>query len=331
MDSPLIGLIPIVVFILIAWAISRAIKRYSNKHPPVVLDESAGIGGWLLLLIFGLMFFGPLMGFGRVGSAFTSVESQHPHLKEVAAWGLYKSAAWVAYLVVCCLSFYAGLGLLKGRDISVVKRAKILLWVIGPVASLFIGLGLPIMFLGEIMSFDPNTVGEFIGSLIASLIGAAIWTAYLTKSKRVRATYGDALSRSETQTVIEETPKMGIALKAYFNPHLLWQKRLLRIWLVLGLPFSIYLGYEAYDAHQWVHKWNQYDREHQEAVAVREQGGQRTLHEDPFWKSRIYAIDSEHNRDRYVIWSLMAFFSHLFLLILYKIGRWVWGGTEPSE
>jgi len=330
MDSPLIGLIPIVVFILIAWAISRAIKRYSNKHPPVVLDDTAGIGGWLLLLICGLMFLGPIMGFGRLGSDFTSAESQHPHLKEVAAWGLYKSAAWGTYLVVCCLSFYAGLGLLKGRNISVVKRAKILLWAIGPVASLFIGLALPIMFFGETSS-DPNAVGEFIGTLIASIISAAIWTAYLSKSKRVRATYGDVLSRSGNQTVIEETPKMGTALKAYFNPHLLWEKRLWRIWLVLALPFSIYFGYEAYDAHQWIGRWKQHDREYVEAIKTKEQGGPRDFIREQYSDAYTFAMDSEYRRDRYVNWSLAALFSHLIVFIFFKIGCWVWSGKKLRE
>lgn len=201
MDSALLGLLPIAILILIAWAISRGIKRYSNKFPPVSAEGTAGVGGWLLLLILGLMFLGPIMGAGRINSDFMSAESQYPNLKQVAAWGTYKSATWLAYLVVCSLSFYAGLGLAKGRDTSVVKRAKILLWVIGPGASLFMGLVLPVVIFGRTES-DPSAVGAFIGAFVASVLGAVIWTAYLSKSKRVRATYGDGSSQRAAQPII---------------------------------------------------------------------------------------------------------------------------------
>lgn len=201
MDSALLSLLPLAILILIAWAVSRGIKRYSNKHPAAFAEGVAGVGGWLLLLILGLMFLGPIVGAGRINSDFMSAESQYPNLKQVAAWGLYKSATWWTYLAVCGLSFYAGLGLAKGRDPSVVQRAKILLWVIGPGASLFIGFILPAIVFGRAES-DPNAVGAFIGAFIASVLGAAIWTAYLSKSKRVRATYGSGSPVRDAQPII---------------------------------------------------------------------------------------------------------------------------------
>ena len=85
---------------------------------------------------------------------------------------------------MACLSFYAGLGLAKDRKPSAVKRAKILLWVIGPVASLFMGVFLPLLIFGELKS-DPQLFSELLGSVL----GAIIWTTYLSKSRRVKATY----------------------------------------------------------------------------------------------------------------------------------------------
>ncbi|OIQ66505.1 hypothetical protein GALL_519220 [mine drainage metagenome] len=99
--------------------------------------------------------------------------------------------------MVCCLSFYAGLGLAKGRDISVVKRAKIILWVIGPVASIVMGLFIPLAVFGKIES-DP----QFFGAFIASVIVSAIWTAYLSKSRRVKATY--ALDQKKVPNIASE-------------------------------------------------------------------------------------------------------------------------------
>jgi hypothetical protein len=47
------------------------------------------------------------------------------------------------------------------------------------------GLFIPLAIFGRI-EFDP----QLFWSLISSAIVAAVWTAYLSKSKRVRATYG---------------------------------------------------------------------------------------------------------------------------------------------
>lgn len=189
MEKPtmLIAFLPLVIVIVIAWAIARGIKKAANKYPPAAPEQStvSGVGGWLLLLILGLTFLGPLMGAGRINADFMSLENQYPNLKSVAQWGTYKSATWWTFLFVCCLSFYAGLGLIKGRSILAVKRARIILWVIGPLASLILGIFLPVLIFGK---SEPDP--QFVGSMIASIIAAAIWTAYLSKSKRVKATYG---------------------------------------------------------------------------------------------------------------------------------------------
>ena len=189
METPslLIAFLPLVIVIVIAWAIARGIKKAANKYPPAAPETNpvSGVGGWLLLLVLGLMFLGPLMGAGRINAGFMSVEDQYPNLKSVTEWGTYKSATWWTFLFVCCLSFYAGLGLVKDRSMLVVKRAKIILWVIGPLASLILGVFLPVLIFGK---YEPDP--QFVGDMIASIIGAAIWTAYLSKSKWVKATYG---------------------------------------------------------------------------------------------------------------------------------------------
>ncbi|MBU4525139.1 MAG: DUF2569 domain-containing protein [Desulfomicrobium sp.] len=189
MDKPsmLITFLPLVIFIVISCAIARSIKKTAKKYPPAAPEQSYvfGVGGWLLLLVMGLMFLGPLIGAGRINADFMSVEDKYPNLQSVAQWGTYKSATWWTFLLACCLSFYAGLGLVKERSISAVKRAKIILWIIGPLASIILGLFLPILIFGK---FEPSS--QFVESMIATIIAAATWTAYLSKSKRVKATYG---------------------------------------------------------------------------------------------------------------------------------------------
>lgn len=165
------------------------IYRFAKHTPPAATDSNgpAGVGGWLLLLVVGLMFLGPLLGAGRISTDLMSAEVQYPSIQTVEAWSTFKTVTWWSFLIFSALSFYAGLGLAKGRDMSVVKRAKVLLWVTGPAATLVMGIFVPLAVFGKIES-DP----QLFGALIGSVIPATIWTAYLTKSKRVKATYGTA-------------------------------------------------------------------------------------------------------------------------------------------
>ena len=145
-----------------------------------------GVGGWLLLLAAGMLVLGPLFGAGRLNLELAVTEEQYPALKNVAAWSTFKLATWLTFLCVALLSVYGGWGLARGRSWSVVIRAKMILWLIGPVASIALGVVIPLVIFGSAAAVaDP----QFMTGLISSTIMAAIWTAYLTKSKRVRATY----------------------------------------------------------------------------------------------------------------------------------------------
>jgi hypothetical protein len=145
-----------------------------------------GIGGWLMLLVLGMMVLGPLLGVGRLATDLTSVERQYPQITNLEVWKTYKSVAWCAFILFAAVLFYGGWGLARGKDWSVVSRAKAILWITGPIAAIVLGLGIPIAIFGE-AAFDAP---EFISGLIVSGIAAGIWTAYLSKSKRVRNTYG---------------------------------------------------------------------------------------------------------------------------------------------
>lgn len=129
---------------------------------------------------------GPLLCAGQINSGFTEAEGQYQALTSIAAWGAFKRATWFAFCCISALSIYGGLGLAQGRDWSVVKRAKVILWITGPAATLLMGLVIPAMSFGNIDAAD----GQILGPFIASVMVAALWTGYLSKSKRVRNTYG---------------------------------------------------------------------------------------------------------------------------------------------
>lgn len=180
-------LLPFAIFIPILWLVAQGIKRSANKYPPVALGESSvsGVGGWLLLLIF-LFFLLPLRDLASIYDTFKTVELQYPVLTQNPDYNTYKTLAWGSFFVATCLSVYAGVGLASGRNTKVVKRAIVTLWIIGPIAGLFMEAILPVFAFGK-SEIDPQALGR----ITASTVGAAIWTAYLYKSKRVRATYGN--------------------------------------------------------------------------------------------------------------------------------------------
>lgn len=146
----------------------------------------SGVGGWLLLLVLGMMILGPLFGAGSMGVGIMEAERQDPKLISLAEWETFKSASWWVFFIFASISFYGGWGLAYGKDWSVVERAKLILWLTGPVASIALGLFVPLMVFGQKWM---NVSNSPISGLISSFISASIWVMYLSKSKRVQATY----------------------------------------------------------------------------------------------------------------------------------------------
>lgn len=120
-------------------------------------------------------------------------------------------------------------------------------------------------------------------------------------------------------------------LKGYLNTLKPWQQRLWRLWLVVLLPGSIYLGYEAYDAHKWIGKWNENGRFYREEISRREEGMSITTLSSLVQESGIYSLAAEDRRDQYLFWSLLILFSPLYGIILYKICFWIWGDKKQGD
>ena len=154
-----------------------------------------GLGGWLMLLVMGMIALGPLMGAGRLYSDFVTAELQYPNISTMDIWKTFKSATWWAFFINAAISFYGGFILANGRNLKVVSQAKIILWITGPVASIVMAILIPFIIFGKAEPSDP----KFFGGFVASLVAASIWTAYLSKSKRVRNTYGNFNHNTEGQ------------------------------------------------------------------------------------------------------------------------------------
>lgn len=170
------------------------VKSSRSSQTPEVVEGTVGpvgIGGWLSLLILGMMVLGPLFGFIRINADISTVEHQYPELTSIDQWRLYKLSSWLTFLIFSGLGFYGGWRLARSTTWITVKLAIAVLWIIGPVASLVMSLALPVIIFGASEIMDPETLGGVIGTFVASIIGTTIWTAYLLRSRRVRNTYTD--------------------------------------------------------------------------------------------------------------------------------------------
>jgi hypothetical protein len=62
-----------------------------------------GIGGWLMLLVVGMMVLGPLINGGCIGSEIMEIESRYPRITFLGKWGAFKSATWWTFLAFTAL------------------------------------------------------------------------------------------------------------------------------------------------------------------------------------------------------------------------------------
>lgn len=169
-------------------AIAYGVYIFSSKFPPAQPGNvgPSGVGGWLLVLVTLLLVIGPLQSLGVIAqlTAF-DLERAYGHDQNLWWLDLARLAIFALFIAAITLSIHAGYSLAKKRNPSVVRRAKIIIWILGPVGLLFFAIFGTLLTGSALIFFSPEVIGKIVGSLIS----AALWTAYLSKSKRVNATY----------------------------------------------------------------------------------------------------------------------------------------------
>jgi|GEM_PF-2548821 len=165
-----------------------------QRNPSLV-----GVGGWLACLIAGLAILGPLVGLGQMLEEFDTTEKAFPQLVANAAWLQYKRITWGVFVVTAALSMAAGYRLWKVHVQQSVHFAILALWLVGPVGSI-------VQMLVTVVSFGSRAMGhvgpKMVMGLLVSSMGAAIWTAYLRRSRRVNNTYAPPPGRAESEPAV---------------------------------------------------------------------------------------------------------------------------------
>jgi len=147
-----------------------------------------GVGGWLLFLCVQLTILQPLFGTLSTLGEYSKTVKDIPSLKGVALIFVFISLGLIAF------GFYAGVSLWRVRlgAVNLTKKYLIVEFSTLSAIVLFAVAG------GE-------NIASAIGMLIALGIYLAIWYSYLNKSKRVKATYQDAVISMNVQPSSVET------------------------------------------------------------------------------------------------------------------------------
>lgn len=143
-----------------------------------------GVGGWLGLLVVGLVFLGPLLGAGRIYADILAAENQTPELLNIARWAQFKTSSWWCFAVICLISISTGLRLYSSRRMAIINQTILALWVMGPVGVFVMNVAIPIAVFGKTLPMP-----ETIAILLSASLPAFVWSWYLLKSKRVQYTY----------------------------------------------------------------------------------------------------------------------------------------------
>lgn len=151
------------------------------KAPP------RGVGGWLCVLVVGMLLLGPLTDIGQAASGFSDLERAYPKLMTHERWLEYKWWAWAIITAACLTSILGGLALCFGRTQLAVTWAITALWARGPAAMAAILLANVQIFGTPISDLirDPQIAGPAVGGLLLTVV----WTWYLRSSRRVANTY----------------------------------------------------------------------------------------------------------------------------------------------
>ncbi len=170
---------------LVGYFALRAEKKNDIASAGQDSNGLVGFNGWLRFLVISLGILGPALSLGNVAAGFYLLENASPPLALPQAWSTYKTVTWLTLGLFSAFAVYAALQLRftwKPTSVAIAKAA-VAAW---PIGGVFIGIVIPQVILRD-AALAPAANGT--GQMIVSIVLSTMWFVYLSKSKRVSATY----------------------------------------------------------------------------------------------------------------------------------------------
>lgn len=156
----------------------------NEKIISATTEELVGVKGVLTFLCVILIVFIPVMWIGPLREILSTDYSNVANFPAVQNFVNYTKYSHIFFSVISICTGIAIMCKFKGA-IGIAK----LYWLMQPILILLYGIGL----FRVLSAIDPSSTNGLIGEIIFQLIGSifwgCVWLAYLSKSKRVHATY----------------------------------------------------------------------------------------------------------------------------------------------
>jgi len=140
-------------------------------------DAYRQLGGWLAVLTYGLLVAVALIVIGAVMSGFALIRYAKYLGTGCLFLGLLDIALYIL-VVYCCIKMYR---MIKERDCMFLRFYEMMMLIL-------CGINLVFMMIGGLSVYLSS--GEYLKSMLESIIIFAIWMSYFTKSVRVRTYFG---------------------------------------------------------------------------------------------------------------------------------------------
>ncbi len=128
----------------------------------------------------------PLAGIVLTIWSFNAPEVALSRMAHTPAFIEFKVVYWAVALICSAADLLAGWALWKKHQWKSVRLTIAVLWLIGPLSCVAVSLHLHLLFSSAVWNDFLEKNAWF---LIRSFLWAALWTAYLLKSVRVKNTY----------------------------------------------------------------------------------------------------------------------------------------------
>jgi hypothetical protein len=160
--------------------------------PDRLLHPYYGVGGWLAIFIFSIVFVGPAYHFGYAVQHYADnveviASSDHPY--SLYVFYFVQTAARIA---VYGYGMFAGIQLWRIRP-NAVQHAKqfLIVLLVLPVADFVMGINwFTLIFSEEARTITlSSSLARMVRTIVRAAIYSAVWYAYLSRSERIHVTY----------------------------------------------------------------------------------------------------------------------------------------------